>query len=69
MMKLIRWLGILIGTVVFVALAITTTVFRFRHPTLTETQLIQECGLEYVLMAAGGFSAAILFSTQTTGRR
>jgi len=68
-MKTIRWLGVLIAAVVFVAMVITTTVFRFQNPTLTETQLLQRCGLEYVLMAAGGFAVAILIATHTTTKR
>jgi hypothetical protein len=65
-MKMIRWLGILAAAAISIAMAITTTIFRYRHPTLTETQLTQRCGLEYALMLAGAFVAAILISHRTT---
>jgi len=60
--KPIRWLVIFVAVAISVALAITTTLFRFQNPTLTETQLLQRCVLEYVLMGAMAFVVAILIS-------
>lgn len=68
-MKMIRWLGFLVAAAVSVTMAITTAAFRFRNPTLTETQLLQSCGVEFLLMGAGGVVAALLLAPHETTKR